>query len=115
MLYGVSPPSSKLNRSPRKIVAALPCRGYRVSGVRAARWNCERAVRPAREKRKAMKKTLITIAFAAASLPMFAAQTPANPPANGTTATKPAKTKKVHHKKASKKSKATPAAAPASK
>jgi hypothetical protein len=73
--------------------------------------------RPAREK-KAMKKTLMTIAFAAASLPMFAAQaTPAVPPANqpAKTEAKPAvKSKKV--KKAAKKStekKATPAATPA--
>jgi hypothetical protein len=73
---------------------------------------------PAREK-KAMKKTLITIAFAAASLPMFAAHqaTPAVPPANqpAKTEAKPAvKSKKV--KKATKKStekKATPAATPA--
>jgi hypothetical protein len=76
-------------------------------------------VAPAREK-KAMKKTLITIAFAAASLPMFAAHqaTPAVPPANqpAKTEAKPAmKTKKVH-KKVTKKStekKATPAATPA--
>ncbi len=66
-----------------------------------------------------MKKTLITIAFAAASLPMFAAQTtPANPPASGsTTEAKPAvKTKKAHKKatkKTSEKKEATPA--PASK
>lgn len=60
-----------------------------------------------------MKTTLITIAFAAASLPMFAAQAPANPPASGAAAqTKPAKTKKVHHKKVKKASKST---APASK
>jgi hypothetical protein len=72
-----------------------------------------------RKGEKAMKKTLITIAFAAASLPMFAAQaTPAVPPANqpAKTEAKPAvKTKKVH-KKATKKStekKATPAATPA--
>ena len=61
-----------------------------------------------------MKKTLIGIAFATAS--MFAAQNPpANPPAAGTTETKPAPVKKVKkHKKASKKSTektATPAAA----
>ncbi len=64
-----------------------------------------------------MKKTLITIAFAAASLPMFAAQTtPANPPASGsTTEAKPAvKTKKAHHK-ASKKVKKEATPAPASK
>jgi hypothetical protein len=73
---------------------------------------------PAREK-KAMKKTLMTIAFAAAALPMFAAHqaTPAVPPANqpAKTEAKPAvKSKKV--KKAAKKStekKATPAATPA--
>jgi hypothetical protein len=73
---------------------------------------------PAREK-KAMKKTLMTIAFAAASLPMFAAHqaTPAVPPVNqpAKTEAKPVvKSKKV--KKASKKStekKATPAATPA--
>ncbi len=66
-----------------------------------------------------MKKTLITIAFAAASLPMFAAQTtPANPPAQGSEAKPAVKTTKKAHKKASKKSsekKATPAPAPASK
>ncbi len=48
-----------------------------------------------------MKKTLIAIAFAAASIPMvFAQATPtANPPANAT-----AKTAKVHkHKKSVKK------------
>ena len=62
-----------------------------------------------------MKKTLITIVFAAASLPMFAAQTPANPPAAaGTTATKPAVKAKKHKTAKVKKSKtATPA--PASK
>jgi cell division protein FtsN len=55
---------------------------------------------PAREK-KAMKTTLLTIAFAAASLPMFAAQTaPATqPPASGTT-DKPAVTGKKSPKKA---------------
>jgi hypothetical protein len=50
-----------------------------------------------------MKKTLIAIAFAAASIPMVFAQatTPANPPANGNA---PAKTAKVHkHKKSVKK------------
>jgi hypothetical protein len=71
-----------------------------------------------------MKKTFITIAFAAASLPMFAAQTtPANPPADKApvTESKPAVKGKAH-KKAVKKSveksekKASPAAAkPASK
>jgi hypothetical protein len=72
---------------------------------------------PAREK-KAMKKTLMTIAFAAASLPMFAAQaTPAVPPANqpAKTEAKPAVKTKKTHKKATKKStekKATPAATP---
>jgi hypothetical protein len=56
-----------------------------------------------------MKKTLITIAFAVASMPMFAAnQAPsqANPPAAGSTATtesKPAVKTKHHTKKASKK------------
>jgi hypothetical protein len=65
---------------------------------------------PAREK-KAMKKTLIAIAFAAASLPMFAAQTPAPAPA------KPAvKTTKKAHKKVTKKTAekkpVAPAAAP---
>ena len=60
-----------------------------------------------------MKKTLITIAFATAS--MFAAQNPpANPPAAGTTETKPApvKTKKhktAHTKKVKKGATATPA------
>lgn len=48
-----------------------------------------------------MKKTIIAIAFAVASVPMFAAQAPANPPANGTK-TETAKPKK-HVKKASKK------------
>ena len=49
-----------------------------------------------------MKKTLITIAFAVASIPMFAAQTPATPPASGSaTQTKPVV--KKHHKKAVKK------------
>lgn len=66
-----------------------------------------------------MKATLITIALAAASLPMFAAQTtPANPPAAGQTETKPVVKSKKHHKKAAKKSavkKSTPAVAPASK
>ena len=54
-----------------------------------------------------MKKTMIAIVFAVASVPMmFAAQAnpPANPPANGSKAEAP-KTKK-HVKKASKK--ATP-------
>lgn len=54
-----------------------------------------------------MKKSMIAIVFAVASVPMmFAAQAnpPANPPANGTKAETP-KTKK-HSKKASKK--ATP-------
>lgn len=62
-----------------------------------------------------MKKTLITIAFATASL--FAAQNPpANPPAAGTTETKPAPVKTKKHKKASKKVKKNAAAtAPASK
>ena len=64
-----------------------------------------------------MKKTLITIAFAAASV--FAAQTAsANPPAAGATETKPApvktrKAKKAHTKKMKKA--ATGTAAPASK
>ena len=66
-----------------------------------------------------MKKTLIGIAFATAS--MFAAQNPpANPPAAGTTETKPAPVKTKKHKtskKASKKSaeKTTTAPAPAAK
>lgn len=64
-----------------------------------------------------MKKTLITIAFATASL--FAAQTaPANPPAAGATETKPAPVKtKKHHKKGAAKVKkaATGTTAPASK
>lgn len=63
-----------------------------------------------------MKKTLITIAFATAS--MFAAQNPpANPPAAGTTETKPAPVKTKRHKKAvhKKLTPKTPAAAPASK
>jgi len=57
-----------------------------------------------------MKKSLIAIAFAAASIPMMFAQS--TPPANGNA---PAKTAtKVHkHKKAVKK--AAPKAAPASK
>jgi hypothetical protein len=54
-----------------------------------------------------MKKSLITIAFAVASMPMFAAnQAPsqANPPAAGSTEAKPAvKTTKKHTKKVSKK------------
>ena len=55
-----------------------------------------------------MKKTMIAVAFAVASVPMmFAAQAnpPANPPANGTTANKAevAKTSKKHAKKAVKK------------
>lgn len=67
-----------------------------------------------------MKKTLITLAFAAASLPMFAAQTaPANPPAAGqtdskTATTKPKKAKKAKVKK-SKKDSTTGTTAPASK
>jgi hypothetical protein len=77
-------------------------------------------------RKKAMKKTFITIAFAAASLPMFAAQatpaTPATPPQKApVTESKPAVKGKAH-KKAVKKSveksekKASPAAAkPASK
>ena len=54
-----------------------------------------------------MKKTLIAIAFAAASIPMFAAsqaQTPANPPAAGSaTQSSPAVKTKKQTKKASKK------------
>jgi hypothetical protein len=62
-----------------------------------------------------MKTTLMTIALAAASLPMFAAQaTPANPPAAGTTATKPAvKATKKHKKAATKKVKKNTTATPA--
>jgi hypothetical protein len=73
----------------------------------------------ARKGEKAMKTILMTIAFAAASLPMFAAQaTPAVPPANqpAKTEAKPAVKTKKTHKKATKKStekKATPAATPA--
>jgi hypothetical protein len=73
---------------------------------------------PAREK-KAMKTTLITIAFAAASLPMFAAQTaPATqtpaagstdkPAVSGKKSTKKAKTHKTK-KNVKKDSTATPA------
>ena len=53
-----------------------------------------------------MKKTILaTIAFAFATMPMtFAAQTPANPPASGSQATKPAtKTRKHVSKKGSTK------------
>jgi hypothetical protein len=63
-----------------------------------------------------MKTTLMTIALAAASLPMFAAQaTPANPPAAGTTATKPAVKAKKHHKTAKVKKTKTATPAPAAK
>jgi hypothetical protein len=73
----------------------------------------------ARREKKAMKNILLTIAFAAASLPMFAAQTPApaaSQPAAGTpatkTATKPKKVKKAKVKKTNKDaSKTTPAPA----
>jgi hypothetical protein len=61
-----------------------------------------------------MKKTLITIAFAVASVPMFAAQTPANPPASGsTTQAKPVV--KKHQKKAVKKVAPKKEAAPVAK
>jgi hypothetical protein len=66
-----------------------------------------------------MKKTMMTIIFAAASLPMFAAHqaapaAPANPPAvkNSTSEAKPVvKTKKAHKKvvKKSSEKKAVPA------
>ena len=76
----------------------------------AASWKCERAEPPAREKRK-MKKSIITIAFALASMPMFAAHQAAgqaNPPAAGSTATDTktdTKTTKKHTtKKTTKKS-----------
>ncbi len=59
-----------------------------------------------------MKKTLIAIAFAAASIPMVFAQstTPANPPANGNakTATKVHKHKKSVKKAAPKTETAAP-------
>lgn len=52
-----------------------------------------------------MKKTLIAIAFAAASVPMMFAQAPANPPANAPvkTATKVKKHSKKSVKKAAPK------------
>jgi hypothetical protein len=58
-------------------------------------------------RKKTMKNSLIAIAFAAVSLPMFAQSTPAQTPAqNPPAAEKPAKTKKSvkkNHKKAAKK------------
>ena len=53
-----------------------------------------------------MKNTLLVIAFAVASVPMFAAQTPAPATPQSSTpapATKPAVKAKTHHKKAAKK------------
>ena len=98
-----------------KSQGSLPCAGYRVFGPQAARWNCKAGVEPAREKKRKMTKTLITIAFATVS--MFAAQTPAaNPPAAGSNS-KPAAVKTKKHHKSSKKSAAKTSAtsSPASK
>jgi hypothetical protein len=50
-----------------------------------------------------MTKTVLAIAFAVASIPMFAAQTPANPPAAGTAPKVEAPKTKKHSKKAAKK------------
>jgi hypothetical protein len=50
-----------------------------------------------------MTKTVLAIAFAVASIPMFAAQTPANPPAAGTAPKVEAPKTKKHVKKATKK------------
>lgn len=68
-----------------------------------------------------MKKTVLAIAFAVATMPLtFAAQTPANPPANNAgqnkTSTATAKTKtKKHHSKAVKSNAATPSTGVAAK
>jgi hypothetical protein len=66
-----------------------------------------------------MKKTMIAVAFAVASVPMmFAAQAPANPPASGsaTQAPKAKKhTKKAVKKVAPKKDAASTTAAPVAK
>jgi len=75
------------------------------------------AGRKARQEKKAMKTSLLTIALAVATMPMMFAKSQAPPPANGAAATKPAvtTTTKKHSKKPVKKvapkTNATPAAA----
>ena len=107
-------------------VVELAYAGYRVISASASRWNCS-GQEPAGRERKKMKKSLIAIAFAVATMPMiFAAQNKpaANPPANSassttgqtaTTATPKVKKHVKKHKKSAVKGATanTPAAKPA--